>query len=234
MNTNAEEGGSWPVGFAINPHPKGPSDAWLERFRGVPTSWVSDVLGRAVGTIGLAAYHADPALMMVGRALTVRVRPGDNLMIHKALQLARKDDVIVVDGGADIAQALIGGNIQITALYKELAGFVIDGAIRDVVDWANGTMPIWARAHTHRGPSKDGPGEINVPIACGGLVVNPGDLVIGDADGVMAVPSAGLEALWPLVEKQREKENRTAEGNRIGDIDPERFDAVLRAAGCPV
>ena len=225
---------AWPPGFAVNPRSKGPSDAWLDKFRGVPTSWVSDVLGRSIGTIGLNTYHNAPSLMMVGRALTVRVRPGDNLMIHKALQIARKNDVIVIDGGGDVTQALIGGNMQITGHFREIAGFVIDGAIRDLADWAKGTMPIWARGHTHRGPSKDGPGEINVTISCAGLVVNPGDLVIGDADGVMAVPAADLDAVWPLVEKQREKEERTSQGNKVGDIDPERFDSILRAKGCPV
>lgn len=224
----------WPMGFAINPRQSGPSDEWLEKFRGVPTSWVSDCVGRSIGTIGLNTYHNNPALMMVGRAFTVRVRPGDNLMIHKALQLVEKNDVIVVDGGGDVSQSLIGGNIQITGHFKGVAGFVLDGAIRDLSDWAKGTMPIWARGHTHRGPSKDGPGEINVPIVCGGMLVNPGDLVIGDADGVMAVPADEIEALWPLVEKQRQKEERLASGNRVGDIDPERFDSILRAKGCPV
>ena len=234
MDQQSSSTKSWPPGFVINPRSKGPSDMWLERFRSVPTSWVSDVVGRSIGTIGLNAYHNDTSLMMVGRAFTVRVRPGDNLMIHKALQLVEENDVIVVDGGGDVTQALIGGNIQITGHYKKIAGFVLDGAIRDLADWARGTMPIWARAHTHRGPSKDGPGEINVPITCGGMLVNPGDLVIGDADGVMAVGADTLETLWPLVEKQRDKEFKTAQGNKVGDIDPERFDSILRAKGCPV
>lgn len=95
-------------------------------------------------------------------------------------------------------------------------------------------MPVWARGHTHRGPSKDGPGEVNVPIVCAGLAVNPGDLVIGDADGIIAVSPSELEPLWPRVEKQREKEERTSQGNKVGDIDPERFDSILRAKGCPV
>ena len=234
MDQKVDAKKSWPQGFAINPRAEGPSDAWLERFRGVPTSWISDVVGRSVGTMGLNSYHNDPSLMMVGRAFTVRVRPGDNLMIHKALQLAEKGDVIVIDGGGDTTQALICGNIQITALFKELGGFVIDGAIRDLVDWAKGTLPIWARGHTHRGPSKDGPGEINVPISCGGMIVNPGDLIVGDADGVMTVAVSDLEALWPRIEKQREKELHTSQGNMVGDIDPERFDSILRAKGCPV
>jgi regulator of RNase E activity RraA len=209
-------------------------DAWIEKFRNVPTSWVSDSLGRSVGTYGLNSYHGDLSLMMVGRAYTIRIRPGDNLMIHKALQLVEKGDVIVIDGGGDVCQSLIGGNILTTAVFKGVAGFVIDGAVRDLVDLAKGALPVWARGHTHRGPSKDGPGEINVPISCGGMIVHPGDLVIGDADGVLAVRPGELEALWPIVEKQREKEAKLAKSNAIGDVDPERFDSILRAKGCPV
>ena len=235
MDQQVDKGaGKWPPGYALNSRDVVPSDAWIDRFRGVPSSWVSDVIGRSVGTIGLNTYHNDASVMMVGRALTVRVRPGDNLMIHKALQIAEKDDVIVIDGGGDVSQALMGGNMKITGHYKGVAGFVVDGAIRDLVDWARGDMPVWARGYTHRGPSKDGPGEINVPISCAGLVVNPGDLVIGDADGVIAVPVSGLEDLWVRVEKQREKEERTSKGNKVGDVDPERFDSILRARGCPV
>jgi regulator of RNase E activity RraA len=78
------------------------------------------------------------------------------------------------------------------------------------------------------------PGEINVPISCGGMIVNPGDLILGDADGVLAVPAADVEAIWPVVEKQRDKEMKLAKSNAIGDIDPERFDSILRAKGCPV
>ena len=234
MGNTDSSGKKWPVGFAINARPSGPSDAWIEKFRGIPTSWVSDSMGRSVGTYGLNSYHHNPELMMVGRAFTIRVRPGDNLMIHKGLELAQKNDVIVIDGGGDLSQALIGGNIQTTALFKGVAGFVIDGAIRDLVDFAKGTLPIWARGHTHRGPSKDGPGEINVPITCGGMIVNPGDLVIGDADGVLAVAPADLDGLWPVVEQQREKEKKLAKANAVGDVDPERFNSILRAKGCPV
>lgn len=225
---------AWPPGFAIHPRGPEPSDAWLEKFRGVPTSWISDMLGRSVGTIGLNSYHGDPSIMMVGRALTVRVRPGDSLMIHKALQIALRDDVIVVDGGGDISQALVDAGMQLAGHVWDINGFVVDGAIRDLAHWARGTMPIWARGHTHRGASGDGPGEINVIVSCAGLCVNPGDLIVGDVDGVVAVPAGDLDALWPLIERQREAEERTSRGNTVGDIDPERIDAILRTRGCPV
>ena len=225
---------SWPVGFRINPRIEGPSADWLERFQNIPTSWVSDSMGRSVGTMGLNAYHNRVDQIVAAPAITVRVRPGDNLMLHKAMEIAQRGDFIVVDGGGDLSQALIGGNMQTTAIYKGLAGFVIDGAIRDLADWANGKMPIWARGYTHRGPSKDGPGEINVPVSVGGLVVNPGDLVIADCDGVLAVSPSSFEELWPQIELQKQKEAKLRSANAVEIPDPERFNAILRAKGCPV
>lgn len=89
-------------------------------------------------------------------------------MLHKALTLARPGDVLVVDGSGDLSHALVGGLMRLAALARGVAGFVIDGAIRDVAEWAAGELPVFARGHSHRGPSKDGPGEINVPVSCAG------------------------------------------------------------------
>lgn len=225
---------TWPEGFRINPHATGPSPDWLARFRDIPTSWIGDAMGRNVGTMGLNRYHGDIGRIACGPALTVRVRPGDNLMLHKAMELAEPGHIIVVDGGGDTTQALIGGNMMTTALLKQIGGFVIDGAIRDLVDWAEADMPIWARAHTHRGPFKDGPGEINVPVSVGGMAVMPGDMIVGDADSVVAIPVADLDTLWPRIEAQKAKEAKLRGANANVLPDPERFNAILRAKGCPV
>lgn len=225
---------SWPPGFGLHPRAQAPSADWLERFAATPTSWVSDVMGRSVGTIGLNAYHNDYGLMIAGGAVTVRVRPGDNLMIHKALEIAERGDVIVIDGGGDVSQALIGGNMRTTALRKGIAGFVVDGAVRDLADWAKGIVGLWARGHTHRGPSKEGPGEVNIPVCVGGMAVSPGDLVLADIDGVLAVPQERLTEIWPLVQKQAEREAALQAANAAGPGDPERFNSILRSKGCPV
>ncbi|MFN6996263.1 MAG: RraA family protein [Aquincola tertiaricarbonis] len=234
MNTKTDSTAAWPPGYAVHPRTAGPDAAIVAAFRSVPAAHASDCLGRSVGAIGLVAYHADLKLVLCGPAITVRVRPGDNLMLHKAMLMAEPGDVIVVDGGGDCTQALIGGLMRTTALARGIAGFVIDGAIRDIVEWAGGGLPIYARGHTHRGPSKEGPGEVNVPIACAGLSVMPGDLVLGDADGVLAIPAAEAAALLPKVQAKARQEERVREANRSGTPDPERFDALLRARGCPV
>lgn len=225
---------AWPAGFLIRDNVRGPGHAWIERFNTIPTSWVSDCVGRSLGTQRLNIYHANVGLIACGRAITVLVRPGDNLMLQKALDMAEAGDIIVVDGGADVSQALIGGNMRATAIRKGLPGLVIDGAVRDLADWREEGIGIWARGHTHRGPSKEGPGKINVPITCAGMVVNPGDLIVADADGAIAISPSDLVALWPQIERQRDKEATARKTNIAGTPDPERFNAVLRAKGCPI
>ena len=231
----------WPPGWAIHERTVTPDPELVEALRGVPTTIVSDCLGRTVGAVGLEPFHGDRSLTLCGVALTVRVRPGDNLMIHKALTLARPGDVIVVDGSGDVSHALVGGLMRLAALARGAAGFVIDGALRDVAEWAEAELPVFARGHSHRGPSKDGPGEINVPIACAGLAVAPGDLVLGDADGVVSVPSGRLpqlleEVRGKLAEEEEQQRHHLASraDASLFARDDERVDAMLRAKGLPV
>lgn len=224
----------WPPGWAIHERGAAPDPELVEGLRGVPTTIVSDCLGSGVGAIGLEPFHGDQSLALCGVALTVRVRPGDNLMIHKALMLVQPGDVLVIDGGGDLTQALMGGLMRTTCLVKQVGGLVIDGAVRDRLEWAEGGLPVFARGHTHRGPSKEGPGEINVPIACAGLSVLPGDLVLGDADGVIAIPAADAAVVLERARLHLDKEARIRAGNLAGTSDPERFNATLRAKGLPV
>ena len=233
MNT-ARDRTNWPAGFYIGQRTSVPSLAQIEAFRNVPTAHVGDCMGRSIGATGLIAYHGSLSLRLCGPALTVRVRPGDNLMIHKALELAQTGDVIVIDGGGDLTQALIGGLMRTSALTKKLGGFVVDGAIRDLAEWAGGVICVYARGHTYRGPSKEGPGEVNVPVTCAGMVVSPGDLILGDADGVIAAPAEQLDALLPRVLAHADKEHSVRAANLAGTADPERFNALLRKKGCPV
>jgi regulator of RNase E activity RraA len=128
----------------------------------------------------------------------------------------------------------MGGLMRTTALARQLGGLVIDGAVRDLVEWAEGELPVFARGHTHRGPSKEGPGAINVPISCAGLVVLPGDLILGDADGVIAIDASEVEALLPAVQAHIKRENAIRASNREGSSDPERFDSILRSKGVPL
>jgi regulator of RNase E activity RraA len=225
---------AWPAGFRLNPRAAHLDPALVEAFRGVPTAHASDVMGRATGARGLLAYHGSLSLGLCGPAVTVRIRPGDNLMIHAAMAVAEPGDVVVIDGGGNLSTAVIGGLMRTSAIARKLGGFVIDGALRDVAEWAEGVMPVYARGHGHRGPSKDGPGEVNVPVACAGLAVSPGDLVLGDADGVVAIPAADAERILHLCRAHAAREEGIRRNNASGVVDHERFNALLRAKGCPV
>lgn len=184
-----------------------PGSAAWEFFRGAPTSIISDNLSRMPGCVGLRPFHRKGQL--VGRALTVRTRAGDNLAIHQALELIKPGDVVVVDGEADETRALVGEIMLTIARHRGATGFVIDGAIRDAGAIAAGDWPVYARTAIHRGPYKNGPGEINVPVAVGGCVIAPGDVIVGDEDGVVSFAPALIADLMPKVQAQIEREAET-------------------------
>ncbi|WP_347558918.1 RraA family protein [Robbsia sp. KACC 23696] len=230
----ADPRAGWPAGFFIAERSRCASPEQVAAFAPLQVANIGDCMGRITGATGLLAYHNDLALTMCGPALTVRVRPGDNMMIHKAIEMAQPGDIIVIEGGGDLTQALIGGLMRTSALRKKIGGFVVDGAVRDLVEWAEGGLPVYARGHTFRGPTKEGPGEVNVDIVCAGMVVQPGDLVVGDADGVLAIPFDRIDALLPQVQAHLKKEDGIRAVNKAGSADPERFTALLRQKGCPV
>ena len=205
--------------------------ALARQFLDVPVANVSDCMARmTAGGARLRPMHAGGR--MAGPALTVKTRPGDNLMIHKALMLAQPGDVIVVDAGGDLTNALIGEIMVGDAVLKQLGGIVINGAIRDADELRRSDFPVFAAGITHRGPYKDGPGEINVPIAIDGMVIAPGDLVIGDADGLLCVPFDDAEALLHAARQKQQVEARMVAGIADGSYDRRWVDATLDRLGC--
>jgi RraA family protein len=222
-----------PIGFAIHPRPALGDASALDLLRGIPTPIVSDNMARmfAVGP-GLRPYHRGGAL--IGLALTVRTRPGDNLMVHKAIDLAEPGDVIVVDAGGDLTNAIIGEIMTTLAQSRGVAGFVIDGAVRDMDALAASDFPVYARGVTHRGPYKDGPGEINVTVTVGGQVVAPGDIVVGDGDGVLAVPRSEAAQVASLARAQMEREAATLKAIAERRLDRAWVDETLRSRGLRV
>ncbi|MDY0241868.1 MAG: RraA family protein [Rhodospirillaceae bacterium] len=188
--------------------------ALIDAFRDAPTAIISDNLSRLPGCVGLLPRHGDG--VMAGTALTVRTAAGDNLVIHQALELVRPGDVIVVDGGGETSRALIGEIMATLAKTRGAAGFVIDGAIRDAAAIRALGFPCFARGVTHRGPYKNGPGEINVPVSVGGLTILPGDIVVGDADGVVAFPQSDAEELLAAVRAQEARETEILKSIREG------------------
>jgi RraA family protein len=217
------------IGFRILPSPKRADPKLLERLRALPVSNVSDNMQRSHGT-NLEPIHRSGR--MVGTAFTVRTRPGDNLMVHKAIDMAAPGDVIVVDAGGALENALIGELMAGWARKRGVAGFVIDGAIRDSEALSGGDFPVYAAGVTHRGPWKDGPGEINVVVSVGGMVVRPGDLIAGDHDGVVAIPAEEAERVIAAAEAQNRKEQAALAAIEAGTWDRSWVDGALKARGC--
>ena len=173
--------------------------------------------------------------MTVGRALTVKTRSGDNLMIHKALNMAQPGDVIMVsnDGGTEY-RALMGEIMLGYAIYKQIAGLVIDGPIRDSDAVANMSLPIYANGTNPAGPYKDGTGEINTPIACGGISVNPGDIIVMDRDGVIVVPWQDADEILEGAKKIQAKDAANVHAALTGDADRQWVEDLLKEQGTEI
>lgn len=213
---------------ALRKNPSAPqaSASLTAALRDIPVAALSDNMHRNIGSVGLAPYHRPGRQTMAGTAVTARSRGGDNLTFLRALEFCRPGDVLVVDAGGDLHNAVIGGILSFYAASIGVAGLVIDGAIRDVAEIRERDFPVYARGVTHRGPYKDGPGEINVPVCVGGMVVQPGDIVVGDQDGLLAIPPDDVEAVLAGARKTLENEANTLRAMREGRWDRSFIDAL--------
>lgn len=219
------------VGFQIFKRTSVASAKLVEDFAQLPVANVSDSMNRltAAGT-RLRPMHRSGG--MAGVALTVKSRPGDNLMLHKALDLAVPGDVIVCDAGGDSTNALMGELMLAYAVKRGVAGIVLNGAIRDLDAFIETNLPTFATGVTHRGPYKDGPGEINVPISIDGMVINPGDIIIGDSDGVLCVPQEVAEEVLKNTQAKHASEEKQLKAILAGTNDRSWVDAALKEKGC--
>jgi len=201
----------------------------VEAFRGKAAANVGDAMGRF--------HFMDPGIVsrtglaVCGVAVTVSARPGDNLMVHKALEVANRGDVVVVSTNGNTTSAVFGELMGNTAVRAGVAGIVVDGAIRDVEALKALGLPAYSRAVTPGGCDKDGPGEINVPVACGNTVVMPGDLVVGDDDGVVVVPREDATVVLEHVGTLEASERRRIAAIEAGELFKADIDETLRARG---
>jgi regulator of RNase E activity RraA len=212
------------TGIEKNPSAPQVDPAVIAKLQTIAVALLSDQLHRNCGSIGLIPYHS-PA-PMVGTAVTVKTRGGDNLAILRAYDFCRPGDVMVVDAGGDISNALVGGIMTLGAATLGLGGMVLDGAIRDVAEIRQRTFPVYARGVSHRGPYKDGPGAINVPITVGGMPVNAGDIIVGDQDGLLAFPPSLAATVIENALAQEQKEQGTIDAIREGRWDRTFVDAL--------
>lgn len=217
------------TGFTINPTPRLVSDEQIAKFSTFAVSNISDAMLRTTGTDHLRPIHRTGRL--IGRALTVKSAPADNLMVHKAIRMAQPGDVIVVETGGHMRHAVIGELMSAAAALKGVTGFVIDGAIRDSAVLAEKDFGVFARGISHRGPFREGPGEINVPISIDGMVTLPGDLIIGDHDGVIAIRPTDLDQIAEQVRAIEEKEKKLLQQMADGTLDSRWIDETLQKKG---
>jgi len=221
------------IGFQICKRERKVDAAIVARFRELPVANISDSMSRmTAGGAALRPIHR--AGVLAGPAFTVKTRPGDNLMVHKAIDMADPGDVIVVDGGGELTNSLIGEMMAAHAQRRGIAGIVIYGAIRDYDTLHAGDFPVFAAGITHRGPYKDGPGEINVPIAIEGMVIAPGDLIVGDGDGIVCVPFEVTAEVLKATEAKHQAEVKQLAAIQEGKSDRAWVDAALTKLGCRI
>jgi regulator of RNase E activity RraA len=220
------------IGFRVLPRRRKVDADTVAKFKALPVANVSDVMSRmSAGGPRLRPLHGGGP--MAGPALTVKTRPGDNLMLHKALLMVEPGDVIVVDAGGDLTTALVGELMLSYAIAKGAAGVVINGAVRDYGWIKSNSFPVFAAGVTHRGPFKDGPGEINVPVALDGMVIEPGDLMLGDDDGLLCVPFDQAAAIHAQARAKNEAEAKILANTQAGKLDPKTWvDESLKKLGC--
>ncbi len=207
----------------------------IDRFKKLDIAVVSDLMNRLY-TLQSGLHpivpHTEP--LLVGTACTVKVFPGDNLMVHASLDSAGPGDIVVIDTAASTANAVLGDMVTNKARARGIAGFVVDGLVRDVDAMREAGVPVFARGVTPRGPLHRGPGELNYPIACGGVTVNAGDLVIAGADGVVIVPHDSVDEILERAEVRMAKETIYVEAVKRGDFSNDWVTAALQADNCQI
>ena len=191
---------------------------------------LADVAGRR-GALHGRIQALRHRMTLVGSALTVEVRPGDNLMIHAAIALARPGDVLVIDGKGDRSAALMGTIMMNACRQVGIAGVVIDGAVRDSVEIDEMDFPVFSVGTNPNGPTKLASGRIGHPVSVGGVAVRPGDLVVGDADGVVIVERERVQTLLQAARHKVEDEAARIDAIKKGHTSAKWLDAALRNAG---
>lgn len=195
------------------------SDEVIERVKKLNTTLLSDAMGRT-GGMDYKIKPVSSKMVVVGTAITVKVRAGDNLFLHQAINNGKQGYVLVVDGQGHTASAYIGELMAEAAKVKGLEGIIIDGLVRDHNALIELNFPVFSKGFSPNGPYKDGPGEMNIPISCGGVAIAPGDLIVGDADGVINIPRDMVEKVLELAEKKLVYEEERKLEIRSGNVEP--------------
>ena len=221
------------IGFRINVKFERPLKELIQQFRNYPTSNIADTINRFFCMNSLIQMiNKKEGVKLVGSALTVKTRVADNLMVHKAIDIAQPGDVIVVDADGDMSHALVGEIMVKMAIKKRLSGYVINGCIRDREAIEKLSFPVFAKGSNPKGPYKDGPGEINFPISCGGVLINPGDIIVGDRDGIVIIPLREAQLILEKVKAVNKTEEEIFRSIEKGVLNRDWVDEKLNSKGC--
>lgn len=220
------------VGFRVFTVIQRPDKALIEKFRDIPVANICDNMGRIYAVD--ASIRPYNGLRLLGPALTVKTPLGDNLMFHKALDMAEPGDVIAVDGEGCMDHSLCGELMMRTAVKRGIAGFLINGCIRDVEALRDLPLSVYAKGVQPKGPYKNGPGEINVPICIGGQAVLPGDILVGDADGVVVIRPADALDVFEKASKHNAMEVGKKRDIDAGTLDKSWIGEALSKKGCEI
>jgi regulator of RNase E activity RraA len=221
-------------GFTIVKTIERTDESIVEQFRGLASANISDVQGKQ-NTLDARVKPAYlPMGHLCGTAITVKARPGDNLLSTKAIHMAQPGDVIVISGGFDMNLSVWGGVMSAMARKKGIAGVVTDGLVRDVAETRESGLPVFSIGLTPVGPTKEGAGQINLPISCGGVVVNPGDIIVGDEDGVVVIRKEDAEAVLERTQARMELESTWFAQIARGETILEDTDDDMRARGAEI
>lgn len=221
-------------GFRVKVNIQRLSPELMREFAEFPTPDISDLLNRLYAVDPLIRVLTNDRHTVCGPALTVKVFPGDNLMVHKSLDVLEPGDVVVVDAGGSTLNAVLGDLISTKAKHRGAAGFVVDGLVRDLPSIQELDFPVFARGTTPIGPLHRGPGEINFPICLGGVVVNPGDLIIGDSTGLVVVPRAISEELLGRLKSHKVSNAAYFDSVKKGNFSNAWVDNILADLECPL
>jgi RraA family protein len=218
-------------GYRVRHSIERPSKEVIEGYRTFDSADISDMLNRMY-TMDPKIYNTTTKTRLVGPACTVKVFPGDNLMVHRCLDIAQPGDVVVVDTSNCQTNAVIGDMILMKAKHRKIAGFIIDGLVRDVEAMREVGLPVFATGITPFGPLHRGPGELNYSVSCGGIVVNPGDVIVADSDGVVVVRREFAADVLGRLEHNRERMADYVQAIKDGNFSNEWVGALLEKDGC--
>lgn len=222
------------VGFRVFTKIQRPPREIVEGFRTLESTWVSDAMNRFGGMDG-NILPADPAMRCVGPAVTVRVAPGDNLMVYKAFEVAQPGDVLVIESRGFTSVAQWGDLTSMIGKGMGIAGAVMDGSLRDLKSIREVGLPVFAKQwNVPNGALKDGPGEVNVPVAVGGVPVLPGDVVVADGNGVVIVPRSDAADVLDKARQVMAYEAAKIKEFEAGKYLPDGLTDELARKGCEI